>query len=259
MGQGKFIDMTGQKFGRMTALEFFAGGGGKKPKWLCRCECGIEKKVTGYQLRSGKTKSCGCLRNDKSSERFTRLNTKHGHTGTPSYHVWGEMMRRCERTTHVRYVDYGGRGIKVCERWRTYESYLADMYPKPGPGYSMDRIDNDGDYSPDNCRWATHGEQARNKRTSVLIEHEGQSKTAPEWSEIVGTLTATILWRHHQGWTSHEVMHGRAPANSAYVMHEGKKRLIAEVARETGVNYYSMMARKYNGCTDEQIINGLRQ
>lgn len=157
----------GEKFTRWIVVED-ATPAGERKRFLCRCECGAEKVVDGPSLRIGATRSCGCLQ----SELVTERRTKHGDTSReggrkipPEYTAWTSMKNRCTNPKCQRYKIYGGRGIKVCARWtESYEAFLADVGRRPGAGYSIDRIDTDGDYEPGNVRWATRSEQMLNRR-----------------------------------------------------------------------------------------------
>lgn len=155
-------DLTGSTFGYLTAIRRLEDTRASGYPWLCICACGKEATVRIESLAQGKTLSCGCKRIEACLAR-----TKHGHSRrigkTKTYIVWRAMHQRCKQPKNNHYKYYGGRGIKICERWGSYENFLIDMGERPD-GLSIDRINNDGDYEPSNCRWATHTQQMNNTR-----------------------------------------------------------------------------------------------
>jgi len=191
------VDLAiGAKFNRWTIV-----GNPVSKDWVifypCKCECGTEKLIRSQQVREGRSLSCGCLR----KERLQEANVKHGMSHTPAHNRWMGMVQRCTDPHHHAYKDYGGRGIKVCERWLTFENFYADMGDPPQPGMSLDRYpDNDGNYEPGNVRWATKKEQANNRRSSKLLTYNGETRTQAEWEDVHGLRRGQLWERLDRGW-----------------------------------------------------------
>lgn len=167
----KLIDLRRQRFGRLVVIERAANGRDGRARWLCRCDCGAEKVVSRHALQDGRTKSCGCLRREIAAS----ITWKHGY-GTPTsplystFRIWVSMLDRTTNPRNSSWERYGGRGIGVCDRWNpkrggNFENFLGDVGPRPSPRLSLDRIDNDRGYEPDNVRWATASQQRRNQRS----------------------------------------------------------------------------------------------
>jgi hypothetical protein len=193
------VDMTGVKVGRLAFTKQVGKDRWGEYIWEAVCDCGTTKNYKAKSARQGRTSSCGCLRKEKNNN--TRHGcSKHGHV-TKTYATWQRMIRRCCSQKDKRWKDYGGRGISVCDRWAdSFENFLKDMGEAPD-GHSIDRIDNNGNYEPSNCRWATNKEQTRNKRTNVLITYQGRTQCVAAWAEEWGINRATLGDRLKAGWS----------------------------------------------------------
>lgn len=179
-------DLRGRKFGRLTAVQFVYKRN-KNYFYRCVCECGKECiKSRDYLIYDSSSvhKSCGCWRKEQQAKTTRKTHKMHTFEHRPEYIAWKAMKGRCYNPNNKQYNDYGGRGIEVCDRWlNTFENFLADMGKKPTPAHSLDRIDVNGDYCPENCRWATREEQANNKRCCIMVEHNGKTQTFKQWCD----------------------------------------------------------------------------
>lgn len=208
------VDLTGRDFGRLNVLRRgpdqppTAGHRSARVTWVCLCACGIERAVSAELLRSGNTRSCGCLH----AESMEAIFVKHGcgRTGsrrTPEYRAWQNILRRCGNPNNPGFKYYGGRGITVCEEWReSFENFLSDMGERPSKKHSIDRIDNNSGYRKSNCRWATKIQQSANRRNTIRLTFGGESRTVREWSEICGIPQATLRVRIKLGWDAGRVV-----------------------------------------------------
>ncbi len=206
----KLIDLTGQTFGKLTVLrEDEPSYIIKRPTnklqrtryWVCQCVCGQQSSVRQSYLRNGHTTSCGCSFREALGHRRT-----HGHAGDVTYNIWQGMLNRCRNPKVRIYKNYGGRGINVCERWRSFENFLEDMGERPSPNHSIDRRNNDGDYSPENCYWATRVEQNNNKRNNHVLTKDGHSLTLAQWSRLLQRHPTTLQRRLKRGLSIDEVL-----------------------------------------------------
>jgi len=198
---GRYIDLTGEQFGRLRVLGREGMNKHHQLTWMCECECGNRKVVLGFCLRRGDVQSCGCLHKEVTAS----INKTHGKTRTPIYAIWRGMMQRCfDKNSHA-YNRYGGRGVSVSERWQSFENFYADMGDRPA-GMSLERIDNDGDYSPENVVWASSKDQANNRRSNVVLEYKGEKKTMQQWADQLGVKIGTLWMRFNRGWSVDRAM-----------------------------------------------------
>lgn len=208
------IDLSGKVFERWTALKR-----GKPGYWFCRCSCGTVRDVFGPSLSKGVSRSCGCLKAEVTAKR----NFRHGLYRTPGYNSWANMKRRCEDEKSQDFHLYGGRGIRICRRWRkSFLNFIHDMGPKPSRSHSIERIDVNGNYTPKNCKWATPKEQGRNRRDNRKITYNGHTLILMDWARLLGLSGATIQRRLSKGWSPKEALTLHRFCNS------GSKRVIGK-------------------------------
>lgn len=210
---GTIADLTGRKFRMLTVISLsgirVSSGGQRRREWLCKCECGNEKPISGPCLLSGKTVSCGCYRRTRG--------IKHGMEQTPEYAVWLSMKQRCLDPKNKKYAGYGGRGIRVCDRWLDFANFIADMGRRPPGRMTIERLDNERGYEPGNCKWATYGEQSKNQR-----------KTARNTSGFVG------VYRDKNRWCAYIKINGRKKHIGNFANIEDAAAARREVARQHG-------------------------
>ncbi len=213
------IDLLGQRFGRLEVIARNGVNAYGAAMWLCRCDCGNTVTKRGSALRSNHTKSCGCLHDELSSMRITKQNTVHGMSNTRLYEIWIDMKKRCHNINHWAYSRYGERGIAVCKEWQIFEPFykwaIANGY---SDNLSIDRIDNDGNYEPSNCRWASRKVQANNKSNNVRYKYEDNNYTISELSDMFGISYQTLRSRiENYGWSVEKAL-------TTHVRGGGKKR-----------------------------------
>jgi hypothetical protein len=203
------IDLSGKTFGKWLVIGFRGINAGHRAMWLVRCACGHEKRMPGDTLRKGLSKSCA------TCGRY-----RHGHASrrSPEYRAWANMLTRCRNPESAYFEIYGGRGIRVCVRWHSFQNFLADMGPRPSQRHSNHRLDNDGNYEPGNCVWATAEEQARNRSNNSLLTFNGETRCVAEWSSVLGLNYCALKMRIRKGWSVERAL-------STPIRHMAKRRI----------------------------------
>lgn len=257
---GTVIDLTGQRFGRLQVISFCGFTNAKKAKWLCKCDCGNYREVIGVNLRNGNTKSCGCYCSEKIIER----NTKHGFEGTKICMLYRNMKSRCSNKNNKAYKYYGGRGIKVCEEWSNKENGLKNFVEWAySHGYdektergkcTLDRIDVNGDYCPENCRWVDLFEQANNKTNNVIIEYMGEKDTVQNWCKRLNVSAAMVRHRIERGW-SEERLFDKPKINPVFITYHGETKTIREWSEITGIKCETIRSRLQSNWDIENLFN----
>lgn len=243
--------LVGQRFGRLVVLERKGTDIFEKALWECKCDCGNLTTTTTSLLKSGKTKSCGCL----VFENGKYLKT-HGMSRSSEYSIWRGMLDRCYNEKSVAYHRYGGRGITVCDEWRTsFEAFYRDMGPRPSVNHSIDRQRNNEGYKPNNCHWATSLEQSNNRETTLIYEYQGEKKSLMEWCQQLNMKYSLVYHRIKVlGWEFHEAIQ---PIEVLPVTYEGDTMLLKDWCDLLDLKYNSTYLRILRGETLADIVSDL--
>ena len=254
-------DLIGKRFGRLTVLARTTAPEGrpKKAFWLCRCDCGGEARAVSNTLTSGHTQSCGCLQRERISAAAKISSRTHGMSDHPLWSTWAAMRSRCRNPNATGYHRYGGRGIRVCERWNDFPSFVADVGERPSPDHTLDRIRNDGDYEPGNVRWATKEQQSANMRNNRLVQFKGQRMPVRTALRASGEVVSrySVLRRIERGMSPEAALTTPArpakPYNTQY-KYKGKSLNLTEWAEATGVPVKLLRSRLRKGWTLKAAI-----
>lgn len=246
------VDLIGQRFGNLTVIKKLSLRKNSHVIWECLCDCGNSHNVSTTHLRKGVIKSCGC-------RLFRR---KHGHATqnnhSKTYKAWASVISRCENPNNKAYCNYGGRGIKVCDRWKkSFENFLADMGESPSTNHSIDRINVNGDYEPENCRWIPIAEQSRNQRRNVFLTYQGQTMLLVDWVEKTGIDQSTISHRLKKGWSVEDALStppGTKNKRYKKITYQGKTQCAASWAKEVGLHPGTLRWRLKQGWSIQNAL-----
>lgn len=210
MSQAKYTDnpkrsrmAAGQRYGRLVAIRYTGRNSFGQSRWLFRCRCGNTPEIDAAHVRSGHTKSCGCIARERAATLFTR----HGLSHRPEYKIWKGMKKRCSNPRDTNFPRYGGRGICVCRKWElSFARFFADLGPRPSKHHSLERIKNDGDYKPGNVLWANRKRQSRNRRSSRIVTFRGRKMVLADACDLSGADYRLVSDRLRRGWTFHQAL-----------------------------------------------------
>lgn len=198
-------DISGQTFNRWTVIGYDYGSSKKEARWVCKCACGDYKSVSGSSLRKKTSKSCGCLKGEIASKIGKQTKT-HGLSGHRVYNLYQSMVNRCHSPNHISYKNYGAKGVRVCDRWlNSFESFIEDM-GVPNPNDSIDRINNNLGYHPDNCRWVGKEKQNRNKSNNIKLTFSGRTMNMADWAREINIGISTLYARYKAGWSDDRII-----------------------------------------------------
>lgn len=246
----------GQPIGFLIVLSRLPRQKNRHPYWTCQCQCGNTTIVDEYNLRTGHTKSCGCLR----VRTIQKQSTKHGKAprkGRPAeYSIWKNIRARTMNPRNKGFSSYGGRGIFLCSRWHEFENFFVDMGPRPSPAYSIERKDNNGPYSPENCLWGTRLEQANNKRNNILLTIKGETHTLAQWARIIHVRYGVVLDRFRRGLPNEEIIASAVRKRPAHLLTFQEKSLtVTEWAKILGKNRSTLNERLRRGWPIEKVLS----
>lgn len=255
----RIINLEGQRFGRWTVLHRMPKDGGQA-KWFCRCDCGTERVVRSIELRRGNSKSCGCLQREITSN----LMLTHGKIHTNVYHTWSQAKGRCYNKNNPKYPNYGGRGIKVCEDWKSdfqkFYDYVSKLPHFGEKGYTLDRIDVNGNYEPENVRWADTKTQSRNRTDNHFVDYKDKKITIADAAKIIGISPPNVLKRIKMGDTGDRLFRRAKenPKNVKLMEFQGELLSVTEISRRTGVNKSTLYARIKRGIGEDDLFNSVK-
>lgn len=245
-----FVDLTGQRFGRLTVVAVIRGNSKGRLKWECRCDCGGSTTTPTHCLRGGHTQSCGCLQRERTSAAARR---EHRIIDHPLYRLWSGLKSRCLNPNATGYDRYGGRGITICDRWLNFENFVSDIGPRPSSQHSLDRIECEGDYEPGNCRWATPEEQNNNTRVATVVTYKGKRMRLHEaWQESGCVVPKKTAYRRLRlGWSADRALSTNIQVPGTCLAktysHNGQERTLREWSDVTGIPLKALHARVHDG------------
>ena len=245
--------LENQKFGRLTVLRRSTKADRSGSVfWICKCDCGNEVAVRSDLLKRLHTQSCGCLKKEAVSAALKLAKTTHGFTNTVEYRIWKGIKSRCSDPNNQAYHLYGGNGITICDEWKDdFMAFYNDMGPRPSLYHSIDRKENDKGYSKDNCRWATHIEQANNRTNNRRFKYGGEERTLADWCRHLKLNRRLIYSRISRGWTFEEAIQ---PAKTIMIDFEGETKSLYEWCSLMGMDYDKTYLRVIRGESFDSIV-----
>jgi len=238
-------NLMGKKFGSLTVIENITK---ERSRWLCRCDCGNTHEAYAFQLLNGKSDNCGCLTGAKSSVSHAI----HGMSGSPLHRTWSGMRQRCLNPNNDRWDSYGGRGIKICDRWLSFENFYADMGDRPADT-SLDRIDNDKGYFPANCKWSSRQQQQNNMRSNVIISYNGEARTLANWASHLNLDEGMLRARYVRGWGVDRLF-TPSDDHKTKLTHEGVTKKLSEWALEKNIDLTVLQTRYSRNWSPGRIL-----